>query len=59
LALRVARELTIARVAPLPALQTIGIILGGCWRSGKSYSHKCRSPNDLAHFHFLFDAVSI
>jgi hypothetical protein len=58
-ALRVAREFAIARVAVLLALQTVGIILGGCWRSGKSYGHKCRSSNDLAHFHFLLDAVSI
>jgi hypothetical protein len=27
--------------------------LGACRHSDKGYSHKCRSPNDLAHFHFL------
>jgi hypothetical protein len=40
-------------------LPPIDTILGGCWRSGKSHGHKCRSSNDLAHFHFLLDAVSI
>jgi hypothetical protein len=53
-ALPVVGELTIARVAPISALQAVRIILGGCWRGGKSYSHKCRGSNDLAHIRSLF-----
>ena len=49
-ALLVARELTFARVTPLPTLQTVGIILGGCWRRGEGCRAKCRSCDDLAHF---------
>jgi len=53
-ALPVVAELTIARVAPISALQAVRIILGGCWRGGKSYSDECRGSNDLAHIRFLF-----
>lgn len=51
-ALRVARECTIAGVAPLSALKAVRKIVGCCRRGGKSYNHECRSPNELSHFHF-------
>jgi len=47
--------LTIAGIAPVPTLQTGGIVLCGCWRGGKSDSHKCRGSNDPAHIYLLFE----
>ena len=44
-------ELTIAGIAPVPTLQTVGIVPCGCWRGGKSDSHKCCGSNDRAHKH--------
>src|SRR3954453_4861966 len=48
-ALLVGCELTIAWVAPLPALQAIRIILGTCGRGAKSYRGQCRESNNKAH----------
>jgi hypothetical protein len=46
-------ELTIAGIAPVLTLQTVGIVVGGCRRGGKSDSHKCCGSNDPAHIHLL------
>src|SRR3954453_10032993 len=48
--LLVAGELTVAWVAPLPALQGVRIIPGNCGRCAESYSNRGRESDDQAHF---------